>query len=685
MQQLFILFIFTLTTSYIIPSSLALSETEIIENSKHTLKMRVTAANRQFEKYSSTRQNSPSFWGEQVIYQIQVDRFNNGDFSNDTLNLPPSQVGDDLRKLPDYRHGGDLQGIIDRLEYLKDLGITTLWLTPVFEHDGEYHGYCTTNFSKIDAGLGNKEKLRELVTRAHRLNMYVVLDVVANHMCDRKSFYIKKPQHQQCAQSLFEKSWNGDTSSNQHQGTLKLSENFFSHLKNQNFFNRCGPNSLSEMQGTGPASEYGDFVEGMFDFDTRNYDFQEIFTELQKFWISYADIDGIRLDAAKHISEDFIAYFSTNIRHHAQALGKKNFFVIGEVAAPSSWMARRLGNMQTNPLNAHDHGKVPQSLTNRLEELSPLYQRNPIAPYPGLNAVYDFAHGGIALDVLFSPSPTIRLENYFKSPYRKDLSAQNDTRLNWNLLEIHDWPRLASIRPNSMEHSRLGLSYLALAEGSPIVYYGMEQGLNGHCPEESRIDNGKGKKLLLAHCSSAPREDHAFFRQDMFVSGRFKLGSTVPEIKKLSGISNRKLHKSFHWQNDPFLNRDHDLFKTTRKLLNLRNNCSALRFGNTLFRWTEQKSGDLLAFSRVYKNQEMLIIFNKGPYQFSLPPLLVEKAAPGDTWVNILNPQEKAIVQGNGKLDMKHLNILPFSTLIMLPFKNLGNYSPKSEVHYCAD
>ena len=121
----------------------------------------------EFAQTGWSRQASAEFWGEQIIYQIQVDRFNNGDKSNDLLNIEDRQRQEmptgDLYGVMDYRHGGDIEGIRQRLSYIKNLGVTSLWITPVFKHNGAYHGYCTTDFTQTDPGFGSKDELRRLV------------------------------------------------------------------------------------------------------------------------------------------------------------------------------------------------------------------------------------------------------------------------------------------------------------------------------------------------------------------------------------------------------------------------------------------------------------------------------------------------------------------------------------------
>lgn len=118
-------------------------------------------------------------WRDQVIYQIMIDRFENGDPNND-FNARPS--------IPGRYHGGDWQGVIDRLDYLEGLGVTALWISPVVKNTEEdagfasYHGYWTQDFLRPNAHFGDITKLRELVDKAHARGMVVILDVVTNHV-----------------------------------------------------------------------------------------------------------------------------------------------------------------------------------------------------------------------------------------------------------------------------------------------------------------------------------------------------------------------------------------------------------------------------------------------------------------------------------------------------------------------
>ncbi|MGE5181328.1 MAG: alpha-amylase family glycosyl hydrolase, partial [Acidobacteriota bacterium] len=118
-------------------------------------------------------------WRDQVIYQIMIDRFADGDPNND-INIDPG--------VPGHFHGGDWQGVIDHLDYLQALGVTALWISPVVKNVEEdagfdsYHGYWTQDFLRPNAHFGDLVKLRELVDAAHKKGMLVLLDVVTNHV-----------------------------------------------------------------------------------------------------------------------------------------------------------------------------------------------------------------------------------------------------------------------------------------------------------------------------------------------------------------------------------------------------------------------------------------------------------------------------------------------------------------------
>eukprot|EP00727_Mastigamoeba_balamuthi_P011755 m51a1_g7201 putative sulfonate abc transporter atp-binding protein (703) ;mRNA; f:199567-201736 len=623
---------------------------------KQWARARIATAEESFAASGSARYASPAFWGSEIVYLVMPDRFNNGNASNDALNLPPQQAqyqgGSDLWGVQDWRQGGDLRGIIDRLDYIKDLGATTIWVTPVLKHNGDYHGYCTTDFTEIDPGFGTAEELRELTGQAHARGLKVVLDIVVNHVCDRGTSYARQPNdHVSCAHDLDGSYWSNAPPATTRQGSMSFGPNFFGPFKTEYFLNRCGANSFDEMMGTDSPTLFGDFTAGMYDFNTRNYDFQQIFTDLHKYWIAYADIDGFRLDAAKHVTMDFVAYFSTMVRAYANSVGKNNFLVIGEIASVADWMGRGLGKMFTNPYNPDDHDatRVPKSLTARIWDLKDTYLAHPNAKYPGVNAVYNFWLADSVHHILRNWKNCHYLEEEFFDDYQQTLAAQNDRRLNWYMLEIHDQPRYVKDLTDPFK-SRVGVMLLPLVEAVPIIYYGLEQGFNGACHTD-RIIAGAASGSVVDACHGT---GDSLKRQSMFMSSGWRLGSTIPELNQLAFIGKSTAPAPAgpnDWQSDPFLNRNHMVYKASRAVNHIRQSCSALRAGNTAFRWGDYKTEGILAFSRLLGPQEIVVIANNAGYPITIPRLQVDPSinqAAGQHYKNMLNGLEVATIEREG-------------------------------------
>lgn len=640
---------------------------------------RVSWAASDFATSGNQRLSSPGFWGVEIVYQIQVDRFNDGDTSNDGANLPPGQATNQGTSapwgLPSYRQGGDLRGVMQRLDYIKDLGATTLWLTPVLKHNGDYHGYCTTDPTTVDPGFGSSQELRDLVTQAHARGIKVILDIVVNHMCDRATHYSRAPNHGSCASDLNANYWSGAPGGSSNQGTLAFSNDFFGPLKSQAFFNRCGANTQSEMAGIDPPAVFGDFTDGMLDFDTRNYDFQEIFTNLYKYWIAYADLDGFRLDAAKHVSLDFTAYFSSQVRAYARSLGKTNFLVVAEVAAPSDWVGRSVGTMFSNPSNPDQHGSVPQALTSRMWSIKNTYLSNSVAPYPGANAVFDFMLSGTERDTLLNNRSAHSVEDYFASSALRTLAGQGDTRLNWNVLEIHDWPRFAQTQKANPWKSALGLMLLPMMEGTTVLYYGMEQGFNGDC-HFNNMNAGAATSSIQGVCSSG---SDATYRQNMFIGSGWRLGSTVPAINNLAYVGTANHSTWQDWTTDPYLDRSHFVFQASRKANAIRLSCNALRYGRTYFRWGDFSNAGLFAFSRIDGNEEVVVVVNTDSVSHGIPNLTIDggiNTVAGQKYVNLMNGAQVGWTMRSGTGSSLTFNGLQIDGNAVMTFVHQANVAP---------
>ncbi|WP_373850614.1 alpha-amylase family glycosyl hydrolase, partial [Bacteroides heparinolyticus] len=127
------------------------------------------------------------FDNSDVLYMLMPDRFANGNPKNDVVKGMADETCN--RNEPSLRHGGDLKGIADHLDYFTDLGVTALWFTPVLENDmpadqgkfSSYHGYATTNYYKIDPRFGTNDEYKQLISECHRRGLKVVMDMIFNH------------------------------------------------------------------------------------------------------------------------------------------------------------------------------------------------------------------------------------------------------------------------------------------------------------------------------------------------------------------------------------------------------------------------------------------------------------------------------------------------------------------------
>lgn len=205
-------------------------------------------------------------WQDESIYLIMVDRFNNGDPSNDT-NV-------DVNNLNQYQ-GGDLQGIIDKLDYIKEMGFTTILLTPIFDNsDGGYHGYWINDYYKIDEHFGSMKTFKKLVEEAHKRGLNVMLDFVISHT-GSKHPWSTEPE---------KKDW-----------FLSPSEETKVENNNVLILNQDNP------------------------------DVREYLIKAAKWWIDQTDIDGYQITSFTSVSNSFLAEFSKEVK-----AAKSEFYLLGD-------------------------------------------------------------------------------------------------------------------------------------------------------------------------------------------------------------------------------------------------------------------------------------------------------------------------------------------------------------------
>ncbi|MFS0634581.1 alpha-amylase family glycosyl hydrolase [Mesobacillus foraminis] len=216
-------------------------------------------------------------WQDETIYFLMVDRFNNGDNSND-LNIDT--------KDPEAYHGGDFEGVIKQLDYIKDMGFTAIWLSPVFDNaeDG-YHGYWVNDFYKIDEHFGSMETFKQLVKEAHKRDIKVILDFVVNHV---------SPEHP----------W----------------------LKDSSKADWFHPKQAED--GDDQQEREDSWLQGLPDLNQDNPEVREYLIEAAQWWITETDIDGYHLDDVQNVPVDFWSEFTQKIKG-----AKSDFYLLGEVGS----------------------------------------------------------------------------------------------------------------------------------------------------------------------------------------------------------------------------------------------------------------------------------------------------------------------------------------------------------------
>jgi glycosidase len=239
------------------------------------------------------------FTNKDVIYLIMPDRFANGDTSNDNAAGYRDKLN---RQNPIGRHGGDIQGIINRLDYLKELGITALWVNPLVENNSgiSYHGYAATDFYKIDPRFGTNKLYKKLVDEAHKRDIKIILDHVSNH-CSIHHPWLKK---------LPFADWiNGSV------------ENHLPAMHHKMIYSDIHADSSSMKN----VSE-GWFVDDMPDLNQKNLFVGKYIIQNTIWWIEYSGLDGIREDTYPYVDQKFLSGWGKIILDEYPAMN-----IVGEV------------------------------------------------------------------------------------------------------------------------------------------------------------------------------------------------------------------------------------------------------------------------------------------------------------------------------------------------------------------
>jgi len=388
-----------------------------------------------------TAQRFHGLHSDDVIYLLMPDRFANGDPTNDGPSESPASHD---RTKPRAWHGGDLRGIREHLAYLKDLGVTALWLTPVVKNGAtqDYHGYGAVDLYAVDPHLGSLDDYKALASELHRQRMKLFFDVVPNHVGPKHPWASKPPRAD----------WFHGTSENH--------LNSFSPVKSS-FYGKPPDSSVTTDPFEALADPHGtpalrrNLTEGWFfgllpDLNTENPEVAKYLLQNTIWWIESAGLDGLRVDTFPYVSRGFWEQWHVGLRRIYP-----NLATIGEVFHPDPVVTSFFAGGRKGWDGADT----------------------------GLSTVFDFPLFFVLRDVLLSGAPAGRIANVL----REDALYPHPDWL-VPFVANHDVPRFSSEPGSSPEKLLSAFALLLTLRGIPELYYGDEIGMTGGADPENRHD-----------------------------------------------------------------------------------------------------------------------------------------------------------------------------------------------------
>ncbi|MGW3179683.1 pullulanase-type alpha-1,6-glucosidase [Kitasatospora sp. NPDC001119] len=411
------------------------------------------------------------------FYFVLPDRFANGDTANDTGGITGGRLENGFDPADKgFYHGGDLAGLIQRLDYVQDLGTTAIWLAPIFKNkpvqgsgadaSAGYHGYWITDFTQVDPHFGTNEQLKELIAKAHARGIKVFFDVITNHTADVIDYAEKQYGYRSAgAYPTLDADGNPvDETAVADAGapwprTTKDSFPYTpvfrtpadataktpSWLNDPALYHNRGDSTF-----VGESATEGDF-SGLDDLDTQNPKVAKGFEKVYQQWVKDAGVDGFRIDTVKHVNMAFWQQWAPALKDFAAKQGNKKFFMFGEVYSGDPAVT------------------------------------SPYVTKGRLQATLDFPFQGAARSYVSQGGSARGLADVYAQDYRYT-SADTDAYELPTFLGNHDMGRFGSFlladNPGAddatlLRKDRLGNELQFLTRGQPVVYYGDEQGFTG--------------------------------------------------------------------------------------------------------------------------------------------------------------------------------------------------------------
>jgi len=533
---------------------------------------------------------------DEIVYFVLPDRFENARPDNDRGGLTGDRLAtgfDPAHK--GFYHGGDIAGLTRRLDYIQGLGVTAIWLAPVYKNkpvqgapgqeSAGYHGYWITDFTQIDPHFGTREEFAAFVEAAHARGMRVYMDIITNHTADVIQYegcpIQACPYRSRADYPYTRRGGIGGPAINEgFVGERDLSAENFTRLTNPNYAYEVTvpeaeqsvktPDWLNEPiyyhnRGNttfrGESSQAGDFA-GLDDLFTEHPRVVQGMIDIYGAWIDEFGIDGFRIDTARHVNPEFWQAFVPAMQERARKRGIGHFYIFGEVYDP-------------------DPGRLAR-----------------FTRVDGFPTVLDFAFQSAVYDAFVRSTGTDRLNTLFESDVLYEGGTETAGKLP-TFLGNHDMGRFAHflLRENPslsdeelLRRTILGHAFMMFARGVPVIYYGDEQGFTGDGNDQDA-------------------------REDMFAS----LTASYND-NRLVGTAATTAESNF--------DASHPIYKAIAGMSAIRSATPALRRGRQIVRNYVETPG-LFAFSRLHEGSEVLIAFNTGPAPLRAN---VEVDAGSDAW-----------------------------------------------------
>ncbi|MDF3819169.1 alpha-glucosidase [Leptospira sp. 96542] len=508
---------------------------------------------------------------------------------------------------------GDLKGIIQKLDYLSELGVETIWFSPFFKSPGEDFGYDISDYKSIDPRFGTMEDCKKLITAIHKRKMKIVLDMVMNHTSD-KHFW-------------FEESKKDKTNPKR---------DFYIWKQG----NGCPPNNWKSMVGapgwnldkTTGEYYYTNFLSFQPDLNYRNPEVKKEMFSVLHFWLKMG-IDGFRLDIFNSIFKDkdfknnplSFRFFPTPDNHDEAFFQKKTY----NLNLPESFhfakeVRKEISKYKHKPFLIGEVSGNDAVLKSFLGEKA-----------DGLNLVFQFELIHFEYKKEFFENLLLKNETDFPAPYQPVYVLGN-----------HDQKRYMSRIGYDVNKAKVLSCFQILSRGVPVIYYGEEIGRR-----EGKIPIHKGKDPIAKMNRFVP----------LFLSNL--LGIYINRDNcRLPMLWENTAHAGFtkgepwlpigDYENDDtveFQKKDpHSLFRHYQILLEIRKKKDSFRLGS--LEVVEGKKGSILCFERTYKNKTCSVYLNFGEKTetVSLPQRFTEVFAFGDTKLDSKNPNSLYLGSNSG-------------------------------------